>query len=145
MVLAPGEVGTAKQPAEEARIERVENFFKMIIAAFWSEEALAAARGADEVGLARDGGAGREAFVAQIVRPVDGFAIELGEKGVRDGVEDGLRCTLEQVGERDENFAFAETDGGVERGEAPKAHMDGRDGRARAKRAVLFLKDGGDI
>ena len=113
-MFAPGQVGTAKQTAEEARVERIENFVEMIIAAFGSEEALAAACVADEVGLARDGGTGREALVAQVVRPVDGLAIELGEKDVSDGVVDGVGCVLEDVGETDVQAAFAETDGGVE-------------------------------
>jgi hypothetical protein len=68
VVLAPGEVGTAEQPAEEARVERVEDLFEIEEAAFGAEVALAAASGADEFGLARDGGRGGEALVAQVVR-----------------------------------------------------------------------------
>ena len=145
VMLAPGEVGTAKQAAEEARVERVEDLFEMKIAALWAKVALAAARGADEIRLARDGGAGGKALVAQIVRPVDGFAVELGEKDVRDGVMDRFRRAFKQIGEAGEDCALAQADGGVERGEAAKAHMDGRHGRARAEGAVLFLKDGSDV
>ena len=86
-----------------------------------------------------------EALVAQVVRGVDGLAIELGEKNVRDGVKDGLRRAFKQIGEADVDRPFAQADGGVERGEAAEAHMNGRHGRARAKGAVLLLKDGDDV
>ena len=140
VVLAPGEVGAAEQPAEKARVERVEDLFEMKVAAFRAEVALAAARRADELGLARDGGRGGEALVAQVVRGVDGLAIELGKKDVRDGVEDGFRRAFKQVGEAGVDFALAQADGGVERGEAAEAHMDGRHGRARAEGAVLLAE-----
>ena len=64
---------------------------------------------------------------------------------MRDGVEDGFRRAFKQIGEADEDFAFAQADGGVQRSEAAEADMDGRHGRARAERAVLFLKDGSDV
>ena len=38
--------------------------------------------------------------------------------------------------------AFAEADGGVERGEAAEADVERRDGGARAELAVLLLEDG---
>ena len=38
--------------------------------------------------------------------------------------------------------AFAQADGGVERGEAAEADVEGRDRGARAKFAVLVLEDG---
>ena len=58
-----------------------------------------------------------------------------------DGAEDAFRCAFEEVGEADVDSAFAEADGGVERGEAAEADGEGRDGRARAQDAVLLLKD----
>ena len=79
------------------------------------------------------------------MRGIDGLAIKLGEKNVRDGVEDGLGRAFKQIGEAGEDFALAKADGGVERSEAPEAHMDGRHGRARAKGAVLVLKNGDDV
>src|ERR1035438_5567590 len=39
-MLAPGEIGPAEQPAEEARIEGVEDFFEIVEAALWTKEAL---------------------------------------------------------------------------------------------------------
>ena len=68
VVLAPGEVGAAEQPAEKARVERVEDLLEIEEAALGPEVALAAARGADELRLARDGGRGGEALVAQVLR-----------------------------------------------------------------------------
>jgi hypothetical protein len=43
------------------------------------------------------------------------------------------------------DLAFAKADGGVQRGEAPEADMNGRHGRTRAEGAVLELKDGDDV
>jgi len=53
---------------------------------------------------------------------------------VRDGVKHGLGRAFEQVGEADVNLAFAETDGGVERGETAETDRDGGIG-ARGRRA----------
>src|SRR5208282_4538153 len=118
VVFAPGELRPAEQPAEKARVERIEDLFEMKVAAFRTEVALAAARRADELCLASDGGRGSEALVAQVVRGVDGLAVELSQKDVRDGAENGLRRALEQIGETDVNHSLAQADGGVERGEA---------------------------
>ena len=145
MVFAPGEVGTAEQAAEVAQVERFEDLFEVKVAALGSEVALDAARGADQLGLARDRGRGSESLVAQVVCPFDGLAIKFGEQDVRDRVQDGFRRAFKQIGEAGEDCALAQADGGVERGETPEAHLDGRHGRARAKRAILFLKDGNDV
>ncbi len=74
MVLAPGQVGTAEEPVEEARVERVEDLFEVKEAALRTEVAFAAASVADELGLVRDGGRGGEAFVAEVMRAIDGPA-----------------------------------------------------------------------
>ena len=145
VVLAPGEVGAAEQPAEKARVERIENLFKIEVAALGTEVALAATSGADELGLARDGGRGGETLVAQVVRPVDGLAVKLSQENVCDGVEDGFGRPLEKIGEAGVDLAFAKANGGVQRGESPEADMDGRHGRARANDAVFELKDGDDV
>jgi len=88
VVLAPGEVGSAEQAAEETQIETVEDFIEMEEAAFGAGDALGAAGVADELGLSGDGGGGGEALVADAVGRVDGLFVELGEKDVGDGVED---------------------------------------------------------
>ena len=72
----------------------------------------------------------------------DGLFVKLGEEDVGDGVMDGLGGVLEDVGEADVEAAFAETDGGVERGEAAEADVEGRDRCAGAEVAVLVLEDG---
>src|SRR5215813_7226233 len=59
-----------------------------------------------------------------------------------DSVVDGIRRMLEEVGEADVQSALAETNGGVQRGEAAEADVEGRDGRPRPQAAILFLKDG---
>jgi hypothetical protein len=72
----------------------------------------------------------------------DGLLVELGEEDVGDRVVNGFGCRLEQVGESYVETAFAETDGGVERGEAAEANVERRDGGAGAKFAVLVFEDG---
>jgi hypothetical protein len=82
------------------------------------------------------------AAVAVGVDGGDGLLVELGEEDVGDGVVDSLGCVLEEVGEADVEAAFAEADGGVERGEATEADVELRDGRAGAEVAVLLFEDG---
>jgi len=62
-----------------------------------------------------------------------------------DGVDHGFRRAFEQVGEADQNLTFPQPYGGVQRGEAAKANRNGRHRRPRAKRPVLFLKDGAKL
>jgi hypothetical protein len=54
----------------------------------------------------------------------------------------GLWRVLEDVGEADVQAAFAQANGGVERGEAAKANVERRHGSARSEGAVLLLKYG---
>ena len=54
VMLAPCEVGAAEQSAEEAHVERVEDLIEIKEAALRAKVALAAACGADEVGLSSD-------------------------------------------------------------------------------------------
>lgn len=72
----------------------------------------------------------------------NGFAVELGEKNMRDGVVDRLGSLLEQIGQANVEASFTKADRGVERSEAAETDVEGRDGGARSKRAVLLLKDG---
>ena len=60
----------------------------MVVAALGTEEALVAARATNQLRLAGDGDAGGKAFVAQVVRWLDGLFVELGQENVGDGVED---------------------------------------------------------
>ena len=82
------------------------------------------------------------AAVAVGVDAGDGLLVELGEKDVGDGVVDGVGRVLEEVGEADVQAAFAQADGGVERGEAAEANVERGDGRAGTEFAVLVLEDG---
>jgi hypothetical protein len=56
VVLAPGELGRPSSPPKKREVQRVEDLFEIVEAAFGAGEALAAAGVADELGLARDGG-----------------------------------------------------------------------------------------
>jgi len=131
-MLAPGELGAAEEATEEPRVERVEDFIQVVIAALGTGEALAAASVADKLGLADHGGAGGETLVTQVMRGVDGLFIELGEQDVGDGADYRLRRAFEKVGKADVDLAFAQADGGVERRKAAEAHRYGRHGSAGA-------------
>jgi len=60
---------------------------------------------------------------------------------VCDGVVNGLRRGLEQVGEPDVQTAFPQADGGVEGSEVAEADVEVRDGRAWSQLAVFELED----
>ena len=144
-VLAPGELRAAEEAREEADVEGVEDLIEVVVAALGAKVALAAAGVADELGLAGDGGRGGEALVAEVLGGADGLLVELGEENVGDGADHGLRRAFQEIGEVDIDLAFAEADGGVERGKAAEADRDGRHGRARAEGPVLFLEDGDEV
>jgi hypothetical protein len=56
-------------------------------------------------------------------------------------MNDGFGRAFEKVREADVKMAFAESDGGVERGESAKTDRDRGHGRARAEGPVFLLKD----
>jgi len=142
MVGAPGEDGTAEETVEEACVERIEDFVEIEVMADRGEDSLAASGLANVFGLSRDGVGGDVAAVAVRVGGGDGLAVELGKQDVSDGVVHGCGRVLEQVGEADVELAFAQTDGGVQRGETAKAYVEGRDGGTGPESAVLLFKDG---
>ena len=142
VVGAPGEGGAAEEAVEETGVEGLEDFVEIVVVAGGGGEAFAAAGLTDVLGLFGDGFGGDVAAVAVGVDAGDGFLVELGEEDVGDGVMDGLGCGLEEVGEADVEAAFAEADGGVERGEAAEADVERGDGGAGTEFAVLVLEDG---
>ena len=72
----------------------------------------------------------------------NGLFVEFGQQNVSDGSMDGFRGVLQKIGETDVEAAFPEANGGVERGEALEANIEGRNGRAGAEVAVLLFKYG---
>ncbi len=75
-------------PPKNRRVQRIEDFLEIVVAALGTEEALVAARAANQFRLAGYGGAGGKALVAQVLRRVDGLFVELGQQNVGDGAED---------------------------------------------------------
>ena len=138
----PGEHGTAEKPMEETSVEGFKDLVEVVVVADGGEDALAAARLAYVLGLAGDGLGGDVAAIAVGVNGRYGFLVELGEEDMGNGLMDGLGCVLQQIGEANMQSAFAKTDGGVQGGEAMEADVERRNGRARAKIAVLLFKDG---
>jgi hypothetical protein len=141
MVSRPGESGSAEQTMEEADVERLEDFVEVVMMAGGSGEALAPASLADVFGLSGDGLGGDMATVAVGVGGSDGLLVDFGEEDMRDGVVDGVRRGLEQIGEADVEATFAKANGGVEGGEATEADVERRNGGARSEFAVLLFKD----
>jgi hypothetical protein len=127
---------------EETGVQGVEDLVKIVVVAGRGGETLAAASLTDVLGLARDGVGRDVAAVAVSVGRGNGLFVKLGEENVGDGLVNGFRCGLEQVGEADVETALAEADGGVERGEAAEADVEWRDGCAGAEIAVLIFEDG---
>ena len=82
------------------------------------------------------------AAVAVCVVGGDRFFVELGEKNVGDGAVYGLRGMFEKVRQADMEAAFAEADGGVERGEAVEADVERWNGCAGPEVSVLLFKYG---
>jgi hypothetical protein len=142
VVGAPGEGGAAEEAVEETGVEGFEDFVEIVVVAGGGGEALAAAGLADVLGLFGDGFGGDVAAVAVGVDAGDGLFVELGEEDVGDGVMDGLGCGFEEVGETDVEAAFAEADGGVERGEAAEPDVERGDGGSGAEFSVFVLEDG---
>src|ERR1700677_685282 len=76
VVLAPGKFRPSEQAAEEAQVQRVENFLEVVEPALWAEVALGAACMANELGLSRDGGRRSKSLIAQALRGFDRFFVE---------------------------------------------------------------------
>ena len=129
---APRKIGSAEHAIEESLIQRVEDFVQIVEMPSGSGVALATASVADEFSLARDGGAGGESLEADVVRRIDGLLVQLGQEDVGDSANDALRGTLDQVRKADEDFAFTQANGGIQRCESTKANRDRRDRRPGA-------------
>jgi hypothetical protein len=142
VVGAPGEGGAAEEAVEETGVEGLEDFVEIVVVACGGGEAFAAAGLANVFGLFGDLLGGDVAAVAVGVDAGDGLLVELGEEDVGDGVMDGIRCVLEEIGEANVEAALAEADGGVEGGEAAEADVERGNGGAGAEFAVLVLEDG---
>ena len=142
VVGAPGEGGAAEEAVKETGVERLEDFVEIVVVAAGGGEAFAAAGLANVFGLFGDGLGGDVPAVAVGVDAGYGFLVELGEEDVGDGVMDGVRCVLEEVGEANVEAAFAEADGRVERGEAAEPDVERGDGGSGAEFSVFVLEDG---
>jgi hypothetical protein len=92
---------------EEAGVEGLEDLVEIVVMAGGCGEAFATAGLTDVLGLFGDGFGGDVAAVAVGVNAGDGLLVELGEEDVSDGVMDGFRGVLEDVGEADVEAAFA--------------------------------------
>jgi hypothetical protein len=142
VVGAPGKGGSAEEAVKETGVEGLEDFVEIVVVTGGSGEAFAAAGLANVFGLFGDGLGGDVAAVAVGVEADDGLLVELGEEDVSDGVVDSFGRGFEKVGETDVKAAFAEADGGVQRGEAAEADIECGDGGAGAEFAVLVFEDG---
>src|SRR6185437_16597008 len=100
-------VGTAEKSAEKAGVESIEHFFQVVEMTLRAGVALAAASMANEFCLTADGGAGGKSLETQVLRRLDGLAVEFGEQNVRNRTYNALRRAFNKVGEADKYLAFA--------------------------------------
>ena len=145
VVLAPGKLGSAEESVKEAAVEVVEDFFEVIVMAAGRANVLASAQLADEAGFGGDVVAADVAAIAGALVAVDRFAIEFGEQDVRDGLEYSVGRALQQIGDAREQSAFAHADGVVDGDEGIETDVHRRNGRTRAKLAIGFVKDFGEL
>ena len=94
---APRKLGPAQEPQEEARIERIENFFEIVKATLRPGIALTATGVANHLNLAGYHRTCRESLKAQVLQRIDGLLIEFREQDVRNGVKNALRRTFHQI------------------------------------------------
>ena len=145
VVLAPGKLRTSHESVEETAVEVVKDFFQVVMVAAWGAHLLASAHLADEPGFRSNVVTGDIASIPAVVDAIDGLAIKLGEKDVGDRMEYGVGRAFEQIGEANVEFSFAKADGVVNGDERIKTNVHGRRERARAKVAVGFVKDFGEL
>ena len=138
---APCEHGTPHQSVKEKAVDGFEDLFQVVIVTHMRVNLLAAARlsrlfrlAAYRIGL-------RVAAVAIVVECLNRLLVELGEKDVRDGLQNGGGSTFKQVRETYMEAAFAQTDRGIQGNKSTEFDLKRGHGRTRPKIAIRNLKD----
>lgn len=140
MIAAPRHQRTSHQAVKKPGIKLIENLFQVVMGAFGAEQAFASAHLANEVGLGGNALAAREFAKPGCVLSIDLFAVELGNQDVKDGMQHGLRRSLQQVRDSHQNAPVAQPDGVVEIGEGKKLNLEFRQGSARTQLTICQLK-----
>lgn len=107
--------------------------------------ALASAQLADELRLLGHGVAAGKFAVTRSVGGVNGFAMELGNEDMEDGVQNRLGRTLKKIREADKNASLAKADGAIDVGKAVETDLKLGDGSAGTQLTVCQLKDLGKV
>lgn len=129
---------------EEAKIQLVKDFVKIIVLAFGILDTLTPAQLAYELGFLRHGVTTGIFAVARGVDSVNRLAMELGDEDMQDGIKDRLGRAFKKIREADKDASLAQADSAIDVGEAIEADLKLRQRRARAQVAVGLLKNLGE-
>ena len=141
VLAAPSKLRTAHKAVEEAAVEVVENFFEMIVMAAGRADVFASAKLAHEARFGGEIVARDVASVAGAVGAIDRLAVELGQKDVRDGVENGLGRAFKQIRKADVKLSLAKPNRIVNGDEWIEADVHGGRRRAGAKFGIGGVED----
>ena len=145
VVLAPGKLRASQESVEEAAVEVVKDLFQMVVVSAGGADVLASAHLPDESRLGGHVVAGNIAAITGAVHAIDRLAIKLGEQDVGDRLQHGLGRAFQQIGQANVELSLAQPDSVVDGNERIKTNVHGRRGRARAKFAIGFVKDFGEL
>ena len=114
VIATPRQLRTRHKAMEESGIQLLEDPLQVIVLALGSHKALAPTHLANQMGFGGDAlAAGKLAELRRLLS-VDLLAVQLGDQDVKDGMENILRCALQQVGEPHQDMALPQPDGIVQ-------------------------------
>src|SRR5579863_5977668 len=93
VVAAPGHLRASHETVKESRIQIVKDLLQVVVASLWSQQPLAPAHLADEMGFGGNALAAGEFTEASCMLRINLFAVELGNQDMKNGVQNRLRST----------------------------------------------------
>jgi len=97
LVATPCHLRSSHQAVEEAKIQSVKNLVEIIMFALRTRNAFASAQLADELRLLRHGMATGVFAITRGMGSINGFAMELGDEDMQDGIEHRLGRAFQEV------------------------------------------------
>ena len=140
-VAAPGHLRPGHKAVEEAKIQIVEKLVKIVVFALGALNALASAQLADELRFFRHSMAASIFAITRGVGCVNGFAMELGDENMQDGIEHRLWRAFKEIREADEDASLAQADGAIDVGETIEADLELGYRRTRTQIAICLFKN----
>ena len=109
--------------------------------ALWTLNALASAQLADELRFFRHSMAASIFAITRGVGCVNGFAMELGDKNMQDGIKHRLRRAFQEIREADEDASLAQSNRAIDVGETIEADLKLGHRRPRTQIAICLFKN----